>query len=315
MDDRVIFSSNRFEAHYVRWTEEELLDPVPDPPAFPEPLEDIRKRYLALTAKIDVPRDLASAHHMIRKLLAADVERQRLNERRAYSYDGPRFESAFEQRRFKVLNAIMLVCARIDAIMTIGDQWGRSLSVTIHDQYHVLCLDSAANLPEFDRYRNKPSLPGEPLILWLRNGYGSNTPLIQWSDKDGKLETRVREIAAELIVQAEEKYRSGRVSEHKRRVEAKAERIKAIQLAKAKAEQDEHDRQERLRIARIEHLLGQAGDHHKAQTIRALVASASDVHPAPAEADEWKRWALAVAADLDPVSNGSLWNRPAVREG
>ena len=95
--------------------------------------------------------------------------------------------------------------------------------------------------------------------------------------------------------------------QHAWRIEAKASRIEVIRLAKEKAEQEERDRQERLRRERIENLLSLADEHHKAQTIRALVESAmagskdKNVHL------EWEEWALNVAAELDPVTGGRIW--------
>jgi hypothetical protein len=311
MDDRVMPWANRYDTGYAPWTDEELLGPIPDPPIFPEPIDAIRQRYLRIVAKVEVPSAFEHPHHAIRKLIVADAERRRLQSQRGYlsEWDGPRFSSPFEQRRLKLLNAFMLVCARIGAPVSLNDQWARTAIVTVNDQTLALQLDSAENLKGFDRYRITKTSPDEPLIVRIKAPHWSQAePLQQWSGTDAKLEKKVRQISAEIVVEAEALYRSSCERRHAWRIEAKASRIEAIRLANEKAEQEERDRQELLRRQRIEHLLSLADEHHKAQTIRALVRSAM------AESEDrnthlaWEKWALSVAAELDPVISGRVWN-------
>lgn len=310
MDGNVIPWANRNDHRIHYWTDEELLGPIPEAPIFPEALEAIRKRYKAAAAKVDISTNFERPHHAIRKLLAADEERHRLQSKRTYvsDWDGPRFMNPFEQRRLKLLNAIMLMSARIGATVNLHDQWGRGAVITINDQTLALDLDSAGNLKSFDRYRVSKTPPDEPLILRIKESHwGGGEPLHEWTGSDDKLERKIREISVEFIVEAEALYRRSCERKHARRIEAKASRIKALQAAKEKAEKEEIKRQAQLRQERIDHLLDLAGDHHKAQTIRALVESATANRELDEQGAAWRAWALGVAADIDPVSNGRVW--------
>lgn len=87
-------------------SEAELLQPVPEPPTFDEPEEEVRRR--AATAIRKVPSRAAETHPSIRKLLEEDALRKKKQqlERYTLSWDKPRFDSPLEKRRLKILSAL-----------------------------------------------------------------------------------------------------------------------------------------------------------------------------------------------------------------
>ncbi|WP_176599281.1 hypothetical protein [Sphingobium aromaticivastans] len=310
MDELVSIAPNPQRPVPLYLTEEELLGPVPDPPVFIEPLEDIRQRYLTVVGDPDVPRDLTGPHHKIRALLAEDAERKRLQIERGYAYgsDAPRFESAFERRRLRVLNALMMSTAKAGGLIKIWDHYARSTMLHIHDITMHLHLDDAAVCEKRQErlYSGDPAKTGV-LQLDLQRSWDQRTPDACWSDdKGGPMEEKIGAIVAEFFVQAETAYRAFRISENSHRAYRKAAHIEWIAKAKEKAEKERIERTERLQKERIDHLMGMSADHQRAQTIRAFVHSAADTLSPSPQLENWAAWALSVAADLDPISNGQF---------
>ncbi|WP_176593122.1 hypothetical protein [Sphingobium sp. EM0848] len=310
MDELVSIEPNPQRPVPIYLTEEELLGPVPDPPEFAEPLDDIRQRYLAEVGTPEVSRDLSGPHHKIRALLAEDAERKNLQIERGYAYgsDAPRFETAFEQRRLRILNALMMAVAKAGGLIKIWDHYARSTMLHIHDITIYLYLDDAAVCEKRQerRYSGEPKMTGI-LQLDLQRSWDQRTPDACWSDdKGGPMEVKIGAIVAEFFVQAEAAYRAFRISENSHRAYRKAAHLEWVAKAKEKAEKERVEREEMLRKARIDHLMGVSADHQRAQTIRAFVHSAADTLSPSPQLENWAAWALSVAADLDPISNGQL---------
>lgn len=311
MSDTISFGANRYG--YRTYTDEELLGPVPDAPVFDEPLEAIRELYRARIGKVSVPKDLASAHHLIRKLLTEDEARREAQKGKSYVslYDAPRFDSAFEQRRLRILNALLMACGRQGARPQLRGRKAREILISVYEQHLWLGLDCEADLKnghnEYDRHERPVATP---IRLASLSGWGSRDYSQSWGDTDGlKLESRIAEIAVEIFVEAEARYRSEREGQHRWRIEAKAQRMENIRLAQEREAQAERERLEKLRLARIDRLLCEAGDFQKAQAIRQYVAGATEAAHGPSAEDRlvrWSAWALAVADDVDPVTNGSF---------
>lgn len=136
-----------------------------------------------------------------------------------------------------------------------------------------------------------------------------------WIDNaNGKLESHLTEIAIEVVLYAEVRYREWELSHYEWRKKRKAEiededRKRAI--AEAKAEQEHL---ERLRQERIDSLLSDADAYRKAAEIRSYagaVSKAFDHGEFVAEqqrVNEWRNWALNVADDIDPVKTLAFLN-------
>src|SRR5277367_5592776 len=92
-------------------------------------------------------------------------------------------------------------------------------------------------------------------------------------DEQGKLETRITEIAVQIILTAELQYREGAVRSYEWRVQRKAEVEEEERERKRQAEraERERERQKRLEQARIDRLLKSAAAFQQAGAIRKYV--------------------------------------------
>lgn len=306
MDELIAFPSSYEFPVRARLSDEELLGPVPDPPVFPDPLEDIRARYLKLVGTPKIHRDLVRAHHRIRRLLAEDEGRRESQRSRGYlsSFYGPKFDTPFEQRRLRILNGLMLETAKVGGQVSITDQSARSIKVAVHDATLFLRLDHKKRIEDRSGYYHEIEAPAPqtPLHLHLGASWNSSSDDIHWDDtSEAKIEAMIGPIIAEFFVQAEARYRRSRIWEHENRVERKARRIEEIRLAAEKAERERREKEEQERLKRIKSLLHLAENHRKAETIRALVATVETRRGAEAEFLQWREWALCVAATIDPI--------------
>lgn len=312
MRDTVAPGAGRYDSYsYRQWSDTELLGPMPARPTFTPDLDAVRAACLKQIDKVAIQHDLTRAHHAIAKLLATDEQRRIAQLGRGYvsSWDAPRFTSLFEQRRLRVLSALMIALARAGASVRLTGKNARSIYVTVHDTAFCLRLDDEAGVSkEANEYEPPKTAAGSALFLAIPSNHGGASS-IQWGDdKIGKLETKLRDAVAEILVHAEASYRSTCEHRHQWRIERRADRLKEIHLARLKAEQAERDRIERLKQERVTRLLDEAAAFQKAETIRAYVASARDRVSAHAsdEVATWAQWALDVSASIDPVGNGTF---------
>lgn len=319
MRDTVTPGAGRYDSYsYHRWSDAELLGPLPARPTFDLDLDTVRAAVMRRIDKITVPRDLSHPHHAIAKLLETDEQRRIAQLGRGYvsPWDAPRFASPFEQRRLRVLGALMIALARAGANVRLTGKNARSIYVTVHDTAFWLRLDDEAGISkEANEYDPPKTMAGSALFLAIASGHGV-PPTIRWGDDEtGKLETKLRDVVAEVLVHAEASYRSACEQRHKWRIERRADRLNEIHLARLKAEQAERDRIEGLKQERITRLLNEAEAFQKAEIIRAYVASARNRASDRASDDvaTWADWALEVAASIDPVESGAFLHPIATR--
>lgn len=313
MRDTVTPGAGRYDSYsYRQWTDAELLGPLPPCPTFKPDLETVQVDCLRRIDRITVPRDLSRPHPAIAKILEIDEQRRIAQLGKSYvsSWDAPRFASPFEQRRLRVLSALMIALLRLGASVRLTGKNARSIYVTVHDTAFWIRLDDeAGTAKQPSEYEPPPSkAAGSPLFLAISQGH-DGAPAIRWGDDtSGKLDTKLRDAVAGILVHAEASYRSTCEHRHEWRIERRANRLSEIHQARLKAEQAERDRIERLKQERIERLLGQAEAFRKAAAIRAYVAEARDRAGADARDDvaAWAEWALGVAAGIDPVQTGAF---------
>lgn len=312
MRDTVTPGAGHYNSHsYRQWSDAELLGPLPVRPTFEVDLDTVRAACRRQIDKVTVPRDLTRPHHAIAKLLAIDEQRRIAQLGRGFvsSWNAPRFASPFEQRRLRVLSGLMIALARAGASVRLTGKNARSICVTVHDTTFWLRLDDEAGISkEANEYEPPRTIGGSALFLAISSGHGA-VPSIRWGDDTtGKLETKLRDAVAEVLVHAEARYRSTCEHRHQWRIERRANRLNEIHLARLKAEQAERDRIERLKQERIARLLSEAEAFQKAEAIRAYVTSAR--HRAGAHASDevatWAQWALDVASNIDPVESGAF---------
>jgi leucyl aminopeptidase len=157
----------------------------------------------------------------------------------------------------------------------------------------------------------------DKMRLAVERWWTSRAALPSWEDKPGdKLERHLREIAAAIIVFAEQSLREHAASSHAWSIERKEKAQEAERQRIAEEERKRAERQAKLEQARIDHLLGQARALHQAEQIRAYVRAVENLDrqtPCPMTPEEfatWSTWALEQADRIDPVRSGRYRTRP-----
>lgn len=286
----------------------ELLEADPPPPTFPEPLDDVRLRAASRLGKVARCRDLVAALPPIQKLLQAD-DKLRAKQREASwmaSWYEPKFSSAFEQRRLRVLNAIAIGLARVGCRLEIRDKSARDLSAVIGEQRLSFSLDHPGARPNRNGEFETRKEPRGPLVLELKPRWPAEGASGDWTDGEAvKLEDQLTEIVLSMVVAGEAEFRSSALSWHEYLIRRRREN--EIEAARLRAEAQERERKRLVQEAkeRRERLFAQGAAWRNAQDIRSMVAALVEAGHGPL-LEEWTQWALAEADILDPVRNGEL---------
>src|SRR5665647_1543102 len=118
-------------AVYGQLTNEEILGPLPEPPFFPEEIALVRDRVRKIIGS-RLPREPPEWHQAVERRLTEDegrLQRQFARptrfRRRHRSLTAP-----FEQRRLRILNALVLAVARCGGKAWIGGREAREISIT-----------------------------------------------------------------------------------------------------------------------------------------------------------------------------------------
>lgn len=287
---------------------------ISPPPEFDEPVGDIVARVTKVVGKVAIPRDFGKAHRGIRRLLDEDAERKREYESLSYRsfYSAPFFDSGFERRRLRIINALMVALERNGAKATIRGKDPDGFSVSVGEQVVDLSIDHPGIARSGWHPSSRTPLPASHK---LRAGIGryhnfQDIRTVWEDDGDTRIESFVGEIVVNTIVAAELQYRAQETGHHEWLIKRKAQMIEQARIRKEEAERRELERLRQLEQARIDRLLGEAADFRRANDIRAYVHSVqqalrngSPEHSAD-ELAEWSRWALAQADRIDPVLSG-----------
>jgi hypothetical protein len=308
MDDKVLIGAGQSYWH-SGWSDEELLGPLPPPPEFEEPIERVRERIAKTVGRVTVPREVRIWHPTVEKLLKEDEQRRERQRASSFpsSWDAPRFETPFERRRLRVLNTLVLAAGMMNGKPSISDHEGRNIHFSFHQRHVVIQLDRLKRARLRGHAANSADADEAKLSLSILQGPGSENIRIAWQDDEqGKLETRVTEIAVQIILTAELQYREGTVRSYEWRVQRKAELEEEAREKKRQAERAERERQKRLEQARIDRLLKSATAFQQAGAIRkyveAIRATQTDCAACSVEElERWCHWALAEAERIDPV--------------
>jgi hypothetical protein len=292
------------------WTKEELLGPVPPPPKFEEPIEAVRERIAKTVGKLTVPREVRSWHPAIDRLLKQDDQRRERQRASSYpsSWDAPKFDTSFERRRLRVLNTLAAAAASLNGKFAVSDHEGWSIHFSFYQRQIRIVLDRLRRPRRRGHATNTTDLHETKLSLSILESYGSENARFAWQDDDrGKLESRITEIAIQIILTAELQYREGALHSHEWRVQRKAELEEEERERVRQAERAERERRKRLEQARIERLLKDAAAFQQAGTIReyvqTILSTQRDNNRACSseELERWSRWALAEADRIDPA--------------
>ena len=310
-------------SHYwsAPWTDEELLGPIPKPPTFPEPIESVRERVRKQIGRVTVPRDLSGAHPAITALLEEDNQRREKNAAhplRAWRSEMPRFDPPTSRRPLRLMNALFLAVLRgggKGAYYRRTSGYGEpepdpavtEMVVFVNDQRVDVRIAPATKTKA---PRNKGEAPKQgrqdALRMSIVTSFSGGIERIGWSDGDqGRIESRMREIAIEVITTAEMQHREGEVRMHEWRIERKAEREEELLRQAAEAECKRREKEAAEAKARVERLLSEAAALRRANDIRAYVdavcRATTGAQLGQGDMANWQRWALDQADSIDPV--------------
>ena len=312
MDDEVLIGNGGHGSynHYWNWNEEDLLGPIGPPPEFPEPIEEVRARIAEALGHVAVAHKVHNWHPGVDRLLKEDEKRRekQLNDPYPMSWDKPLFDAPFERRRLRVLNSLFFAVAKMNGKASVHGREAREIRISFFQQHVPISLDKPKRSNRRPAVLNAAGESSDTrLCLSILKGWGSEEAVSAWQDDDGqKLETRMTDIAVQVILTAEIQYRESALRKYEWRVERKAELEEEARKRKLEAERAERERQKRIRVNR---LLRDAAAFHQARTIREYVEAirltqGRDDSPVPAAVEQWGQWALAQADRIDPAMDG-----------
>jgi len=309
--DEILIGRGRQWPWHRGLTDEELLNPIPDPPTFPESMDQVRQRATAAIKTIAVRP--SGTHPSIRKLQEEDAARRERGRRSPYSsWDKPRFDSPLERRRLRILNALFLGVARAGFAPGLRNVNFEPLSFWVRVGHQQVGFELA---PVREKQRRKEEQSPEPdrlrLIIpgWLNRGEARAS----WEDcEDSKIEDHLTEIAIELLVTGESLVREGALHSHEWRIKLKAELEERLRRERQEAERRERERLAALQQARVDRLLKEADALRMARDIRTYIEevrrenlrSQNPYHVEDVE--RWAAWAHQQADAIDPVRTGDF---------
>lgn len=160
--------------------------------------------------------------------------------------------------------------------------------------------------------RPDPALPAStPLILRVKPGFDREIG-DTWQDDDGnRLESRIGEIAAALIVAGEAKFRRRLREDEERAEQERIERDRKEAEARRERERRRLERIRELNEQRVSDLRASGELLRAARDLRALVAEVREAMVDRADVDTatldaWASWALGEADALDPIISGQV---------
>jgi hypothetical protein len=290
---------------------------IAPPPVFPDDIAEITAAVRKMVGKVMVPKTLHSPHKAIAKYLQDD-ERRREKQRSSPPgwpfWDGPIFDTPFERRRLRILNAIFLALARCGMGSSVRGREARETSARVGDASVSFSLDRTTKPRRSGEVSPDERTPSDAkLRLQIASAYGASRPERCWEDKDNvTIEDQLSGIVVALIVAGEEQYRDAARHRYQWRLQEKARCEEEARQRKEEAERRERERQIKLEQERIQRLLGEASAFRQAADIRAFVesvrtANTSAIDPLPQDKVEaWAIWAMNEADRIDPVRSGRI---------
>lgn len=266
----------------------------------PEDLDELRALELKAIGRPASASKITIQHPAIRTLLARDEKEQAKAAENRWHTANVLYDSPFERRRLRILNAVFLTLGRRGHEATSDRQDHHTeFSVIIGDTHVAVVLDEASRkVGAYNRYNAPRPDPKRSGSVKLRLSAGTTS----WQDDDaGTLESKVAGIAAGLIAEGERAYRA-----RLRELEEQAERQRI---------EAEQRRQERLRKANADRVVALVESGRllaEAENLRNLIArvgaAVADgrLNLSSDQLAEWRQWADREADKLDPVISGQV---------
>ncbi len=287
----------------VRLRHPEYPDTISDePPKFLEPIEEVARRAAAIVGKVRPLRNGEAQHPIVVDLLR--LEREDYLVQRGLT-PAPS-DNPSGRRCMRILGSLLMALARSGCTSSMSRARyasERPITVSVGCMSIVLTVEAKAKSKGTSDKKNI----GEDVVVIAKLSYGGAPR--SWTDDDsGRIEQRLTEIAAAILVSGEELYRASRLEDHRHALRHRAwleeERLRRVAEAeKARIAADEKKAKERVDV-----LLEQASNLHRATTIRSYVEAVVG-HPemdrSAADLARWAVWARVEADRLDPILNGA----------
>lgn len=309
MREDIIVGGNQRHWQYNHPITQEILGPLPDPPAFSEDIADVLRRVSDSLGKVTIAKLTGPKHPVVERLLAQDEALREKQRTGYYSWEKPVFEGKFGERRLRFLNSLFLAVARCGGKPEVSTREALRISLRVHHATVFIKLDRATS-PKTNRLSGATSKSEDALRFAICRDYDRTVETAFWQDGEaGRIEDFIKDIAIEVITSAEVDYRATCVHAFEWRVRRKAELEEAARQHQLALERRALERQRQREQDRIDRLLDEAEALRKATDIRAYVSAvrslvAKNGNPSGHDIDQWARWALDQAARIDPVANG-----------
>jgi hypothetical protein len=308
MDDEVSIGGGG-NGSYRYWNQEEILIPIGAPPEFSEPIETVRERIAETVGRIAVPHKILNWHPAIDRLLREDEKRRekQLADRYPMSWNNPIFETPFERRRIRILNSLFFAVAKMNGKPSVHGREAREIHISFFQQHLHLRLEKPKISTRRARAENATGESNDTkLCLSVVKFFGSEEVLATWQDDDvQKIETRMTDIAVQLILTAEIQYREHTLHHYQWLIKRKAELEEEERKRKLEAERAERERLKRIEQGRINRLLRDAAAFQQAGEIRKYVQAIRQAQALNGssieEVEQWSQWALSQADRIDPA--------------
>lgn len=272
----------------------------------PEDLDELHAQELQAIGKVSVPQTLDRPHKGLVQMLKQEQRRRDKNAEREWAFDEPKFDNPLGKRRLKIFNALFLALSKRghdgDAYERDGEIHARAAIGDTYLGLDIGIVGSHRTVRQQGYLRPAPDLPAStPLTLRVDPGFDRKATVSWQDDGDTKLESKIAEIAAAIIVAGEKKFRLTL-----READERAERER---IEKEKRRQE---RLAQLNQQRLQNLRTSGELLRQAQDIRALVERVrramdeGSVEIDTSTLQAWQRWALAEADRLDPVRSGQI---------
>jgi hypothetical protein len=223
-----------------------------------------------------------------------------------WAWDKPRWEGPLAQRQLRLIDTLLKALAkRGHSGSATEDQGVVTIDCTIGDMGlglgFILGNRAAGRAPHENRIDGH--LPASSaLALSLTTKLRTQLPN-RWGDEgDLRLERRIAEIAADLIVAGEAAFREGLI-----KAREWDEQMARWEEERQSAELEERRKDRLANLRRSGDLLRQAQEIRElVDSVKAAVLAGDPLDVEPHQLARWEHWALREADRLDPVKSGQV---------
>lgn len=287
----------------------EETGPIPEDGPFlsaavPENLDELQTLERKKIGRVPVAKDLGKPHPALRALLGREEKRRQKQVETGWRWDGPKWAGPLAQRQLLLLDSLFKALAQRD-----HSAWIR----TGYEQLEIWCKIGSMQL-ELAFTHTGWKAAGRNADNGLRGDMSASTPMrlslvhsrrtavtSSWEDGSERLERRIGEIAADLIVAGEAAFR-----DHLVEMREWAEQTARWNEERRRAELEKLDKQ------RLSDLRASGALLREAAEIRTLVEQVrtairqSTIEVSDRQFQRWETWALGEADRLDPVKSGQI---------